>query len=790
IWIRGEVFPEELVNQIAILLGSIPSCQEDLEKIIKEEKIGVKKLHKVLKLAKENQIKILLLWDQAEEILNGDQKIKEDVNPSFIQILCQGTDLNLKVVFASRQKVKGIDISFIHLQNLSKPEVFRLINLGRKNSEHISLKEAEFLYEELGGHPHSLMLLIAFLKEQPSLDWNLLKNEIISIKSTVSAQDLLFPKIWDSLSYNEKQVLLICSLFDKPVWLFILVDIFPNLDVNILSILEILQEKSLGEFLKIRSTSNHPFDLLNENSLAKRAGDPAFFLHPLIRDFIFQNYLENGEKQAFHRIIAQVFTSWALKAKPYGTAVVSESNNTQIFKKFTRLEQDIKFMLEEEAVNHQLLGEDFVSYQNSVLKLSRALWEEMYLERAISILRQALEYPEIKVIASQVGYMLGIMYMDLEKYDLSEKYLKEALEEAHEKEDLISMSDAHSELALLYREQRDYERSTFHFQEYLKISHWLESEGYVTDLKKHLQGRARILTNYVAVLQETGKSQEAVNMIESAIAIYEYYGSTAKLYVHAQTTLATLFFSLEEWGKAEDAYYKALNRSEQIGLQNVEKILFGLGRIEERKANHVGALEFYEKALNGLKSKNLEQSDTANVIRRRIYGLLKLKGNGREVQRMQKALKAYESRYEDPFELLDKATILFEEGEYSEVEKILESVNTLIKGNLQPVILGNCQFQYGRLYRAVGQLGKSEIYFREALSTIQNLSFDDSSLLGIIWGEMGKLLMELNRFHEAKKSFEEALSFFSRLGMIGHEVQVLNDLSMVAYELDEFEGMV
>jgi tetratricopeptide (TPR) repeat protein len=535
---------------------------------------------------------IWLVFDNLETALNKDMKFH---NPGIDSLFTSLRDSphQAKVIITSRTMPLLADGgSLIDILEDEKHEleglkanfaVDYLVKNGFDNVEHSQLKE---LALSVDGHPLALKLLIGLVKK---FGVKVTLKDLSKFKRHKESTIKKTRKLFDKLAGDEKELLERISVFRQSEPIKAIVNMFTA------------------------DTSDNAIENLMDKSLLETDRDENFWLHPLVREFAYDD-LEN--KRDVHEIAMQYYLSISLPeeragkediqplleahyhaclAQQYDTAaaILFDYNLYEDLDRWGHSRTLIELslgLLPKDPFKEKPLLTSIETHGGILGNLGLAYSALGQMEKAIEHYEQAL------VIAREIGDRrgegadlgnLGNAYRALGQVDKASEYYEQALVIFCDIGDRRGEGNGLGNLGLAYYQLGQVEKAIEYYEQALVIAREIGDR----------RGEGNGLGNIGLAYRDLGQVDKAIEYNKQALVIAREIGDRRNE-GNWLGNIGSAYYQLGQVEKAIEHYEQALviareigdRRGEGNGLGNIGLAYYQLGQVDK-------AIEHYEQAL-------------------------------------------------------------------------------------------------------------------------------------------------------------------------------------------------
>ena len=331
----------------------------------------------------------------------------------------------------------------------------------------------------------------------------------------------------------------------------------------------------------------------------------------------------------------------------------------------------------------------------------------------------ALMKPEGVDPYTQIDCLLekSMSFLQQNKHDESIDIMERALSLPSEKSDILLFS-IHKSLAYLYKEKGVFDKAEGHYKEQISLMEKLREETSIHDL-------ADAYDDLGVCLFQLDRSDEAIGVLERALAIIGELEEEGQLIAAIHNHLAQIFRADEEYEKAEFHYKENLKYLEGVGGVSgdiMSDILVNIGTMLARQDKYEECIEVTERALTVTSDENVH---LMQAIHSNLAYLYKEKGEFNKA----------EGHYREQISLMEK---LREETSMHDLADAYDD-------------LGVCLFQLDRSSEALEAL-------EHALEIIGDKE-DENSLLAIIHNHIAQVFRDKEKYETAEYHYKESVKY-------------------------------
>ena len=683
-----------------------------------------------------------------------------------LPILADGGSL-IDVIEDEIQELKGLKTNFA---------VDYLVKNGLDKIEQSQLEE---LATGVDGHPLALKLLVGLIKKFGVKDT---LNDFSTFQRHKEDTIKKARKLFDKLAGDEKKLLERISVFRQP------------------------EPKTAIEKMFTATTSKYAIENLMDKSLLETDHDGNFWLHPLVREFAYDD-LEN--KIEVHKFVHQYYFSLPLpetrtskedvqslieahyhacKAKDYDKAlnVIFDNNlheDLDNWGNYRILIELCNGVLPEDHLNDKPLLDDISNHGSVLGNLGNAFSHLGEVEKAIEYYKQALaiskEIGDRRGEGNRLGN-LGLAFSHFGEVEKAIEYYEQALAISKEIDDRRGEGDHLGNLGVAFSYLGEVEKAIEYYKQALAISKEIGDR----------RGEGNRLGNLGLAFSHLGEVEKAIKYYEQALAISKEIG-----YRRGEgNRLGNLGLAFSHFGEVEKAieyYEQALAISKEIGYRRGEGAHLGnLGLAFSHFGEVEKAIEYYEQALAISKEIGYRRNEGVDL------GNL---GNAfRDLGEVEKAIEYYEQALAISKEIgyrrnegVDLGNLGNAFRDLGEVEKAIEYYEQALAISKEigyrrgeGVDLGNL----GNAFRDLGEVEKAIEYYEQALAISKEIGYRRNE--GVDLGNLGNAFRDLGEVEKAIEYYEQALAISKEIGDRRNEGNWLGNLGIAYGALGQVEKAI
>jgi tetratricopeptide (TPR) repeat protein len=571
-----------------------------------------------------------LVFDNLETILDDRYFHDEGMDKLFTSL--RGRTHNAKIIFTSRvipelkngNELIGVLEKIRELEGLSITHaVYYLVKKGFGGVDKDILEK---IAKDVDGHPFALELLVGIAND---MGVGIALNEIELYRKQKLTKIKIQKKLFEKLAGVEKEFLERMSVFRKP------------------------EPISALKIMFTHGTSVEDVRKLKRKSLLKIDKNDNFWLHPLIREF---SYDDLKDKKKIHYLACLYYISLKLPdeltKKGDVKSLIEACHHACMSGKYDeavgmifdlKLHEDLdrwgeyrtlielySGLLPEDHFSHNILLSDKKTHSAVLGNLGNAYRNLGQVEKAIEHHQKELaisqEIRDRRMEGNAMGN-LASAYYSLGQVEKAIEHHQKALAISQEIGDRRMEGNAMGNLASEYYSLGQIEKAIEHYQKVLTISQEIgdrRMEGntmgnlgsgyyFLGQVEKAIEHHQKAL----AISQEIGERRMEGNAMGNLGSAYSNLGQVEKAIEHHQKALAISqeigdrrnegnclgnlgleYYSLGQVEKAIEHYQKALTISQEIGdrsgegahVSNLGSAYYSLGQVEK-------AIEHHQKAL-------------------------------------------------------------------------------------------------------------------------------------------------------------------------------------------------
>jgi len=504
---------------------------------------------------------------------DGTHQAKIIITSRTLPVLADGGSL-IDILEDSKHELKGLKAKFA---------VDYLVKNGLDEVEQSQLEE---LALSIDGHPLALKLLIGLVKKFGVKDT---LDDLSTFKRHKESTIKIARRLFDKLAGDEKELLERMSVFRQSEPIEAIENMFTA------------------------TTSDDAIENLMEKSLLETDHDGSYWLHPLVREFAYDD-LEN--KIEVHKIALQYYLSiplpeertnkediqplieahyHACRAKNYINAlhIILENNlhtDLDMWGNYRTLIDLYSGMLPEDHFSDTILFDDIGDHSvvlgnlgSVYINLGQVDKTIEYHEKALLIARKMRDrHNEGNLLGN-----LGLAYIGLGQVEKAIEYHEKALVISREIGDRRGEGADLGNLGSAYRNLGQVEKAIEYHEKALVISREIGDR----------RGEGADLGNVGVAYNNLGQVDKAIEHYEKALVIAREIGDQRNEGVWLGS-LGLAYNTLGQVNKAIEYYEKALVISKENGDQRNEGVWLGsLGLAYNTLVQVDKAIEYYEKAL-------------------------------------------------------------------------------------------------------------------------------------------------------------------------------------------------
>jgi len=733
----------------------------------------------------QNREPVWMIFDNLEKILDGTYFNDQGIDSLFTSL--RMGDHNARIIITSRSlpSLRSgeslIDIFSEKKQELKGLPINLAVDFLKKNGlDGMKIEKLEELAMGVEGHPLALKLLVELVKKYGIKDTlNDLSMFQKSKEDTIKKARRLFKK----LAGDEKELLERVSVFRRPESLAAIKSMFTD------------------------ETSGDAIDKLLDKSLLETDPRGAYWLHPFVREFAYNDLKDKIEvhKRAYEYYLSlplpetrtkkedvQSFIEahyHACMAKEYDKAagIIFENNLHEDLDRWGNYRVLIELysgVLPKDHFKDKTLLSDISIHGTVIGNLGQA-------HRDLGLAKKAIEYYErALVITREIGDRrnenttlgnLGNAYRDLGQMEKAIEYYEMALVIAGEIGDRRNESTTLGNLGNAYIALGQIEKAIEYYEKALAIARKIGNRrnesttlgnlgnAYITlgQIEKAIEYSGQALAIAREIRDRRNESTTLGNLGNAYIALGGQVEKAIEYYENALTisreigdrrgegkrlgNLGSVYSDLGQVEKAIEYYENALAISREIGDRRGEGAFFGnLGLVYSYLGQMEKATEYYERALAIAKEMGDSTGEGVNLVNIGIA-------------------------YSDLGQV-DKAI------EYYEQALGIERKNGDRKGE------GNVLGNLGNSYYSLGQVDKAIEYYEQALVIQREIG--DRRDEGNQLGNLGIAYYSLGQVDKAIEYYEQTLVIQREIGDRRDEGNALGNLGITFYSLGQVDKAI
>ena len=647
---------------------------------------------------------VWLVFDNLETILDGRYFHDTGLDLLFTSLRFSTHKANIIVTSRTLPKLKNgeslIDVVEGETQELKGLKLDFAIDYLKKNGlGEVECEKLEELTIGVDGHPLALMLLVKLVKKYGIKDT---LNDLSMFQKSKEDTIKKARKLFEKLAGDEKELLERVSVFRKPESLDAIKSMFTD------------------------ETSGTAIDKLLDKSLLETDHIGAYWLHPLVREFAYNNLKDKIE---VHKHAYEYYLSLPLPEK-------------------RTKKEDLQTLIE--AHHHACMAEEYDMAADVIFDYE--LYEDLnrcgsyitIIELCSGVLpkdhfRDEKLLNDISTQGAVLGN-LGNAYRDLSQVEKAIKYHKQALAISREIWDRGNEGVWLGNLGLAYSDLGQVDKAIEYYEQAMVIAREIGDRG----------GEGVRLGNLGNAYDSLGQMDKAIEYHEQAMVIAQEIGDRGGEGAELGN-LGSAYDSLGQMDKAIEYLEQAMVIAREIGDRRGKGILLGNLGIAYRALGQVDkAIEYHEKAL---------------VIAQEI-------GDRRgEVAYLGNLGLSYYSLGQ-----VDKAI------EYHEKALVISQEIGGRRGE------GNQLGDLGFAYYSLGQVDKAIEYYMQALVISREIG--DRRNEGNQLGKLGLAYSDLGQVDKAIEYHEQALAISREIGDRGNEGNWLGGLGNAYYSLGQVDKAI
>jgi len=488
------------------------------------------------------QIKLLLIFDNFEDVLDSDNKFKTIKDPvlrdAFQTLINQCSD-GTKFLFTSRYTFDLTDgrltnvLDEINFGEMSEPEAFMLFNKFPEIAVEDFYTKRE-IYRKIGGQPYVINIFGRHTKNRSVAE--ILKD--LSVVNKEMAVFILLERSYNSLTGAGRTLLDRISIFEKPVVLECLQWMVDK--DNVLDEIDELVHWGMITKIDIERTAR-------------------FQCHTIVRDFMRERTEEGDIKQ------------WLVKGGEFYEDLYEKDN-------------DIGDYLEARHL-HFRAGE-YDRAGEIVANTGEILHRWGFIELVKRLNLETIDTASVQVKAN-AWHHLGIIHQDQGEYALALEMFEKSLEINNELGDKAGISKSLHQIGIIHQLQGEYALAFEMFEKSLEIDKEL---GDKSGISKSLHQIGRIHQNQ-------GEYALAFEMFEKSLEINNELGDKAGI-SKSLHQIGRIHQDQGEYALALEMFEKSLEINKELGDKSgIAYSLHQIGRIHQDQGEYALALEMFEKSL-------------------------------------------------------------------------------------------------------------------------------------------------------------------------------------------------
>lgn len=573
-----------------------------------------------------NQRRFLVILDNFESCLDENNTHIADPNLRwFLEHLLNDTGFNSKFIITSRYKFDpllgqlGESMGFLSVPDMPFHQAIWLMNNYSELSGLSVRWGKKRIYNAIGGHPWAIGMFAKHASED-TVDSLLQKLE--PLKRELN-EFTLFDMSYSKLNEESKKLLLSASVLMEAVPYEVLSWMMGDEMLPSPSIDHPLEEVVAWGLMAIKE---EPDEIQYPDPVQRRAKEPLYSMHTLVRDFVNKNAKE--QNMDTKNLLIRVAQYYENKAKI-----------DKIAWNFLR------------ARDYYYQAEEWEKASEIVIGIWMFLDRWGYWDLAKDLLNQSIDTTSGNTRAFAKGN-LGIVYHNLGDLDMAIKLHNEVIHEMED--DKKTVAATMHELGIIYREKGDY-------SEAIKHNSYSMSLFMEIDDKENV---AKSMHELGIIYQEQDNYAEAIKQYQQSLNLFKE--------INDKYSIAKVFHQLgivsqlsRDFSQANDYYRDSLAVCKEIDdRQGIASSLYQLGNLCIEQGDISGAIRFHEKSLDI----KIDLKDKGGIARSYYsMGVIhKEQGNFPEaIKYYQKSLRSFEM-------INDKkgiANSLYRIGELHEEEK-------------------------------------------------------------------------------------------------------------------------
>ncbi len=675
------------------------------------------------RLMGELKKQIWLIFDNLETALDGTEFHDPGMDMLFTSL--RGSSHNAKIILTSRTLptlrnteclIDAIEGEKKELKGLSLD--FAVDYLKKNGLDEIEQKKLEDLAKGVEGHPLALKLLLELVKKF-GIKYTL--NDLSMYQKRKEDIIKKARRLFDKLAGDEKELLERVSVFRKPESLDAIKSMFTD------------------------GTSGDAIDKLLDKSLLETDHRGAYWLHPLVREFAYNDLKDNAEvhKRAYEYYLSVPLPEKRIKKEDVQTLIEAHhhaclahdydkaaeiifSHKLNIY--LTRW-GNYKLLIE---LLSRVLPKDH--FKNKILLTGRTTHDSVLQELGNATIGYINKLSAYR-IHGYVLHELGNTYYAMGQLERAKLYHEQFLNIARAFFDSRGEGAALGNLGNFYDNVGEVEKAIEYHKQALEIARKIEDKG--------MEGNN--LGNLGIVYMKLGKVDKAIEYCEQALQIARETADREEE-AHGLGNLGSIYYDL---GKKEaiEYYEKAIEIAYEIGdLPHAMNWLGNMGNIYNREGLLETGIKYYEM---GLKiARKIEDS----------FGECLLLGNlGRAYNNLGQVDKA--------IEYYDQALVIAREMGDRRSE-------------------GAWLGKLGIIYSALGQVDKAIGYYEQALVIAREIG--DRKGEGAWLGNLGLTYQILGQVDKAIGYYGQALVITREMGDRRSEGNHLNNLAFAFIDENKY----
>ncbi|MBC8234594.1 tetratricopeptide repeat protein [bacterium] len=654
-----------------------------------------------------NRLKLILIFDDFDALLDEDGKIKPEFN-LFFQTLLKEVSMS-KIMITSRRRIAFDDsrnqhkVFYLALGELTLSESLRLMN-DFESLAKVDIPTKQKIYERLGGYP-LVLTLFAHAAKYSSVDDAL--HQLDSSKSEFDLKSnlsIFLEAIFNRLSPKSQDVMLRCSVLRSTFSYQVIKSICCEIE---------------------ETDSHEAIDELAQHSLILYDEDKhEYSIHPIIKNFFYEK-LDESQRQQYHLDAAKFFESVFGLTPDFSSHI--------------------------EARFHYFEAKEYQKAATIANNIFWNLYSQGSVELAIQLLTETIETTEGKYRAVSSNN-LGILFQEQGRYVEAIQLYNKSLNIKQQFNDQKGIAITLHQLGTIHHRQGNYERAKKFYTDSREVAEKLNDRNMLAANLYQLGMIAQDLGDYEQAVQYYGQSIKNYEELELKNEISLVYHQLANVH-HRQY-------------RYEDAlryYNNSLRIQQELGNQaGIANLLHNIGIIHQEQGRYEDALRYYNDSLR-IQQELGDQPGMSQTLYQ--LGVLNQQKN-----QYAEAMEMYKHSSDIFQQLSDQVGIaitsrqlgmLFQQqGQYTEAMQMYERSLDIFQQLNDQISIAHTLHQLGILYQDMNQYGEAAQMYERGLEIFHRLG--DQVGIGITLYQLGNSLMEQGKNSESLPYLGAALVIFDQ----------------------------